>query len=692
MNRIIYIIIVLSLPLFTFSQINKDSKLSDTITLEKVFITATRTEINPIDIPASISIINKEQIESYPALNGDDLLRMIPGLNVDRDYGIFSKNSGITMRGLNSAQRTLVLLDGVPINKTDGGSIDWNRINPDNIDKIEILRGAGSSVYGGSAMSGVINIITHKPIKDLSGKFKAFYGSDNTSGGSIFLDGSKVKDEKGMYWSVNGFYRKGDGYIVAPDSTYNSYSAKTYLKQYNTGAKIGYQFNRNNNLELDYSYNDDKMGDGNKIIEEEGGYNRYITNFVRATYNGFTDGVKILANGFYQMEHYVRQNETIKKNTGKYTLYNTDAFRRDFGMWLNASKHITPNQNLTIGLDIKQGNVDSQDNYKTSTDILTNKGNMNFGALFAEHELSIFHDKIKIISGLRFDIAQFRDGSFTIDEPTGLTDFMTNYPTAFTNNTWTSISPKLAALYQFKPNCKVYVSYAKGFRAPILDDMCKNGNVTKGFKLANPQLSPENINNIEAGYVFNYKDKIIIENAFYYSIGNDFQYFVSNGDSVNTGGSTLKAVMKRENVGDARIYGTEVMITAKLNTHILLMASYAYQQTKIISYYSPSTDKNLTGKEIMGVPPHIFSANAEYRSKYLSFVITYNFRDKQWEDDDNIAFSQQRSTFDGRISFVYHNKYYISELVQDIFNSRFINSKGELSPGRFLMTSLIYKF
>ena len=471
MKRLIPIIILVIVPLRSFTQVNPKSKLSDTITLEKVFVTATRTELDPINIPASVSIINKDQIDNFPALNGDDLLRMIPGLNVDRDYGIFSKNSGITMRGLNSAQRTLVLVDGVPINKTDGGSIDWNRINPDNIDKIEIMRGAGSSVYGGSAMSGVINIITHKPTKELEGKVKTFFGSDNTFGGTLFLDGSKVKNEKGLYWTANGFYRKGDGYNVSPDSAYNIYSTKTYLLDYSGEGKIGYQFNRNNNVEIDYSYNDDKMGNGIKIIEQDGGYNRYITQFVRGTYNGYVNGFKILANSFYQMENYLSQNETIKKNTGKYTLYNTDAYRKDFGIWLNASKKITPNQNLTIGLDVRQGNVNSQDNYKTSTDILTNKGTMNFGALFSEHELSIYHDKIKIICGLRFDIAQFRDGSFTINEPTGLTDFMTNYPTVFTNNSWTSISPKLAALYQFKPNCKLYISYAKGFRAPILDDM-----------------------------------------------------------------------------------------------------------------------------------------------------------------------------------------------------------------------------
>ncbi len=692
MIRIQFILFVVLMPLFSFTQVNKNSKLSDTITLEKVFITATRTEINPIDIPASVSVITREQIENYPAFNGDDLLRMIPGLNVDRDYGIFSKNSGITMRGLNSAQRTLVLLDGVPINKTDGGSIDWNRINPDNIDKIEILRGAGSSVYGGSAMSGVINIITHKPTKEIEGKFKTFYGSDNTFGGSLFLDGSKIKDEKGLYWCVNGFYRKGDGYIVAPDSNYNSYSAKTYLNQYNGDAKLGYQFDRNNTLEFDYSYNDDKMGDGTKIFEEEGGYNRYITQFIRGTYNGYLKGFKIVANGFFQLEDYMRQNETIKKTNGSYTLYNTEAFRKDFGIWLTVSKHITPNQNLTIGLDVKQGSVDSQDNYKTSTDILTNIGTMNFGAVFAEHELSLYHDKVKIISGIRFDIAQFRDGSFTIDEPTGLTDFMTDYPTAFTNNTWTSISPKLAALYQFKPNCKFYISYSKGFRAPILDDMCKNGNVSKGFKLANPQLTPENINNIEAGYVYNYKDKIIIEHTVYYSLGSDFQYFVSNGDSVYTGGTTLKPVLKRENVGDAKIYGTEVMLTTKVNTHILIMASYAYQHATISSYHSLSTDKDLTGKYIMEVPPSIFSANAEYRSKYLSAVLTYNFRDKQWSDDDNLTQSDSRSTIDARVSLQYHDKYYISESVQDILNTRFTNTKGELSPGRFFMTSLIYKF
>ncbi len=352
-----------------------------------VFITAFRTKTDPEKVAARIATINRMEIENNPQLNADDILSSIPGVNIGRDLGVFAKNSSITMRGLNSAQRTLILLDGVPINKTDGGSINWNRINPDAIEKIEIIKGPVSTIYGGNGMSGVINIITARPQKKLEGNIKTFYGTYNTYGANANLSGQMFKKDKGFYYGINGYYKKGDGYVIAPDSTRDSLDVKTYLWEYSGSAKVGYQIGPNKYAEVEYNYYDDKRGDGTKIYESDGGFNKYTTNFVRATINLEYEKTKFLINAFYQYENYFRQSETrsTKKNN-KYTLYQTDADRYDKGIWFNLARSLSPNQTLIVGLDTKIGNVNASDIYLTSSDILTNKGEMVFYAGFADYD------------------------------------------------------------------------------------------------------------------------------------------------------------------------------------------------------------------------------------------------------------------------------------------------------------------
>ncbi len=679
-----FFIIFLLLSQFSFAQ--------DTIKpqiLNEIIVTALRGSQNSIDIPANISVISQNQIQNFAVVNSDELLKSIVGINIDRDFGIFSKNSSISMRGLNGSHRTLVLLDGIPLNKTDGGGVNWNRINPDNIEKIEIIKGAASSLYGGNAMSGIINIVSQKPTKKFGGKVKLFYGTYNTFGSNLFLEASNIRDNKGFYCELNGFFRKGNGYIVAPDSTKDSLDAKTYLKEYSSIAKLGYQFNKKSFLEVEYNFSDSKIGDGTKIFENDGGFNQYLTHFLRSTLKTEVFGVKILANGFYQLENYLRQSETIKRQTKKYTLYNTDSKRTDAGIWI-AANYFFANNILTFGSDAKYGDVVAEDNYKTSTDILTNKGKMYFYSFFVQDEF-LFLEKLRIIAGIRYDLVQFREGKFTIEEPTILTDFMTLYPKNFSDTNWFALSPKFSVNYKIFNDSKIYFSYSKGFRPPILDDMCKNGNISKGFKMANPKLKPENLHNFEIGYLFNIAN-LTFEQAIYYSLGNDFQYFVGTGDSIYTGGDNLKPILKRQNVGEVEIWGTEIKFLLNFVKNFSFSTNYAFNYSKIKSFTVLQNDKDLTNKFLMEVPKNQVFSSLEWKTKNLNVIFSYNFRDKQFIDDENTQESDIHSTFDFKISTQFQEKFYISLSVQDIFNQRFTDGKGNLSPGRFFISNFIYKF
>jgi len=100
-------------------------------------------------VPGRVTIIDSKTINNLPVQNVDEILRSVANVNVNRSWGIFSQNASVTMRGLDGSARVLVLLDGVPLNKSAGGSINWNFRYPiDNIDKIEVIKGPASAIYG----------------------------------------------------------------------------------------------------------------------------------------------------------------------------------------------------------------------------------------------------------------------------------------------------------------------------------------------------------------------------------------------------------------------------------------------------------------------------------------------------------------------------------------------------------------
>ena len=661
--------------------------------LPEFFVTATRTQHKTEDIPVRLASIGSSEINVMPSITADAMLELVPGMNIDRSNGIFSKNASITMRGLNGTPRTLVLLDGIPLNKADGGGLNWNRIIPEFINRIEVSKGPTSSVYGSNAMGGVINIITERPSATIQGQVKAFYGSDNTFGGLFSVGGKPGKTDKGFYYTLNGFYRQGDGYVMVPDDSRDSMDVKNAMKEGLVAAKIGYQYGNRSYTEIEYSYFSDKRYDGFEVYEPGGGYNEYPTHAIRVTSNNNFSKAELLVSAYYQNEFYHRLTESMAAKKGnKYTMYKTDSRRIDQGIWSNLTLHGKKRMTYTLGLDIRSGSVDASDTYLTATDVLQNKGKMDFFALFGEYEWHIIQDKLILLAGLRYDVARFHNGSFVIEEPTTLTSFMADYPTEFSDATWQALSPKLGMKYIFSKNISGYLSYSRGFRPAMLDDMCKNGNVTKGFKLANPQLKPETIDNYEAGADWNPAPFLSFQPSVYLSYGHDFQYFVSTGDSINTGGDKDKPILRRENVSGVRIIGAEISGRWQIIKNLRLVANYAYNDSKITSFDSPAGNKDLTGKYIVEVPRNQAFAGIWWNNPIVQVTLTFNYKDFQWNDDENTLQTGPSNTFDLRLGHTFAEKFTVSATMQDIFNTRYYDSKGNLSPGRFIMLNLAYGF
>ena len=150
------------------------SQQSDTtIVLEDVVVTATRSEISLEDSPVPTDVITKDEIQQLNLITMDDLLKV---------KGFFVapvKSGGFQLRGL-SSEYVLVMIDGVPIAGRESGALDVSNINLSNVERVEIVKGSMSALWGNHAIGGVINIITKKSSKN-SLVVNTQYGSNNTS-------------------------------------------------------------------------------------------------------------------------------------------------------------------------------------------------------------------------------------------------------------------------------------------------------------------------------------------------------------------------------------------------------------------------------------------------------------------------------------------------------------------------------
>jgi len=666
------------------------AQLQDTtIYIDEVVVSATRTARKIIDVPAQAVVVTASEIENFPVKNIDDVLKSVSNVYVNRSWGIFSKNSSVTMRGLEGSDRTLIMVDGVPKNKISGGAVNWHNINPENIERIEIIKGPASALYGNNAMGGIINIITKKPVEPVEGSVKVFGGQYNVFGGTTNLMGSNIKNDKGFYWGFNGLYRQGDGYVFELPENRDETDVQTYLQEYGAGTKLGYQFNKANSLEVIYDYYDELRGAGREVFEEGGSYNKYITNQTKLKYTGNFKNSSLNAIIYYNHEDYDAVKESLN-DYDEYKLSDASSLKNDQGAWLTWSRKFFKNHYITIGGEVKAGGVIGDEIYRTSSDIIEYNGNMSNYALFLQDEMNF--NKFKVVFGLRNDLILFNRGEQTITNPTKATGFIEGFYESFESNQWNAISPKLSVQYALNPNSTLYASYSTGIKPPKLDDLCKTGKIRKGFRLANPELEPESLTNYEIGYNSAIFDNLILNAATYYSIGEGFQYLVGTGDSIDTGGSELKPILYRENVSKIRVIGGELSLKYRLNKNLNFSFSYSYNNSVIIDYNisEDNPSKDLTGLYIVEVSPHLLYAVINWRNRYFVTNLNCNYVDSQWADDENTLLIEDYFIVNLRLSKTFLKSFNAYVDAQNILDVEYIDRKGQVNPGRFIMLGIKY--
>jgi iron complex outermembrane receptor protein len=235
------------------------------VTMEEVVVTGTRTAEEIRKIPANVTVITRQNIEDSNAKNVPDLLRNQEGIVV-RDWLGNGKTVDVDLRGFGetAASNTLVLVDGRRVNAIDLSGVDWTQIPLEQIDRIEIVRGTGSVLYGDNAVGGVINIITKTPGKKPYAKVGLSLGSYGRNKESVSLSGGREKIAASLFAS----YDATDGY-----------RDNNGLRAKDVGAKIVLDPSDMLRFNLSGSYHSDTFGLPGPLTKAEAELDRQATNY-----------------------------------------------------------------------------------------------------------------------------------------------------------------------------------------------------------------------------------------------------------------------------------------------------------------------------------------------------------------------------------------------------------------------------
>ncbi len=174
-----------------------------------VVVTGTRTRRRLADTPVATQRISQAEVRESGADNLQDLLEEVPHLNLERSFG----RAGLQLRGLDS-KYTLIVVDGQRLTGRVGGIQDLTLLPAEQVQQVELVRGAASMLYGADAIAGVVNIITRMPDKPFEARGRLAYGSRNTVDGHAEV-GGQIGDVSMLF---GGGYHRDDGFDLDPET------------------------------------------------------------------------------------------------------------------------------------------------------------------------------------------------------------------------------------------------------------------------------------------------------------------------------------------------------------------------------------------------------------------------------------------------------------------------------------------
>ncbi|MDR0833154.1 MAG: TonB-dependent receptor [Candidatus Symbiothrix sp.] len=479
---------------FLFAEHVAEAAIADTVFLNEVVVSATKTEVNRGEIPLTISVVSRETLDASTETGVLSVLsEQVPGLFVTEKgvtgYGISDGSAGaVSIHGVGGVGRVLMLFDGQPMWAGIFGHNIADAYVASDAQKVEVIRGPGSLLYGSNAMGGVINVITRRANEDgFHGKARAMYGSYNTW--KLAANAGYKKDKLNAFASLNRDQTDGQ-------RTNSSF----YIN--NGFVKLGYELSDNWNVSANALLADFKTNDPGQVSAPlfehwakalRTTYSAAITN----TYDKMSGSLQV----FYNHGKHKINDGYAEGGMPRTVLFESTDFNGGFALY--ESFRLIEGNEFTVGVDAKQWGGKAW-----GTTEVDKRVNEQAGYVVTQQKLG---DQFTVNAGVRLEHNE-------------------NY-----GNEWV---PQAGITYQLNDLSSFKASFSKGFRSPNLRELYM-------FPPHNPDLKPEKMVNYDFSYLQSFGDKFHFELTAYYINGENLidVAFVEGGPkNINTGKFTNKGI------------------------------------------------------------------------------------------------------------------------------------------------------
>ena len=610
---------------------------------DEITVTATRTAQRLGETAASVVVLSSKELAATAAPTVDDALRQVPGFSLFRRSGSRFANptaQGATLRGLGGSgtSRALALADGVPLNDPFGGWIYWSRVPRAALERVEVMRGAGSDLYGSGALAGVIQLL-RRSADEPALVAEASYGERGTPEGSAF--GAWARGDWGVSLAGEGF--RTDGYVpvdpadrgpidIAASSRHSA--AELTLEHRNLAG--GRAFVRG-------SWFDEERGNGTPQQVNDTEVRQWSAG------GDWAPGEGTLALRLYGGDQDFHQTFTaVSTDRTSERLTRSQNVPADLaGLSLQGSRPWGERHSMVGGIEARQVRGSSDEIVFTAAGAnpVSGGGRQRTAGLFLEDVLRAT-PRLTLTLGGRLDLwsnEEAGEGGGEREE--------------------SAFSPRVSLLWQATGGWAWTASAYRAFRAPTLNELYRAFRVGDALTLANPELRAERLTGGETGALWTGPGGRLSTRTTLFWM--EVEQTVANVTlSVEPGLITRQ----RRNLGRTRSRGLESEATARAGRWTL-SGGYLFTDARVAS---AAAEPGLEGLRVPQVPRHQLNAQVRFDDPRLASVgLQARWSDEQLDDDRNLFCLGSFTAVDAIVSRALGGGLSVFLAAENLFDERF---------------------
>lgn len=614
-----------------------DDRAEEPVLAETIVVTAARAEQELGQVTSSVSVLSGDELRASPAVTLDDTLRRVPG------FSLFRRNSsmvahptsqGVSLRGIgpSGVSRTLVLLDGLPLNDPFGGWIYWGRVGRESLDRIEVVRGGSSSLWGNSALGGVIHLVTAPPPESGPGlRLSALAGDRGVLAGDAWF--GHGFERASLTLSARRF--DSDGYPVVRGDQRGPIDVDAFSGQTGVGGRLAFSSGESVAVSIGADTLSEDRGNGTPLTGNDTESTSFRLSADIVSGRGDTWTVR----GFTHEQEFASRfsAQQVDRSSERPAL---DQFLVDSeATGLGAQWQGEVGAGLWVaGAEWRGVDGATNEDFFYTTQFNRRRmagGDQRVTGAYVQRRAQ-FGDRLTLELGARIDRWQTGVGRRLETEKA---DGSIRRDDAFEDREETAASPRIGFLYALDFGWRLRGSVYRSFRAPTVNELYRPFRVGNDITEANEALDPERLSGVEFGAVRYQGRSRLSLNAFLNRVENPIANVtlasVSSGrffqpcGFVPGGGSCRQ----RLNLDRARIRGFEAELRQQLASDWRLDVSCLYSAARVDS---AAGFPELEGKRLAQTPEQSASLGLEYTNpEHLQARLGVRFVGEQYEDDLN---------------------------------------------------------